>query len=230
MDAIRRTCLLAGSMVGVAALAALAHHRTDTGGRRSTPPDLEANIPKAWPGWAVLPAAPQLVNPQTKQLLDKLYSEVVSRTYVSANQYAVMLSVAYGHDQRGGLEAHRPEVCYPAQGFLLHEQLDSTLTTAYGEIQARRLRTSLGARIEPITYWFAMADLLAASAWDRRVAQARALLTGSIPDGILLRVSSIDPDPQRAWRVQEQFINTMLSAMPSTTRERVLGRGTSAVG
>lgn len=230
MDALRRACLLTTGMVGVAALAAVAKHRTDTGGRRSTPPNLEANIPATWQGWQLLPAAPQVVNPQTKQLLDKLYSEVVTRTYINAEKYAVMLSVAYGHDQRGGLEAHRPEVCYPAQGFLLHEQLDATLATPFGEVQARRLRTSLGARIEPITYWFAMADLLNASAWDRRVAQARALLTGSIPDGILMRVSSIDPDPLRAWRVQGQFINTMLNATPPTTRDRLLGRQTGSVG
>ena len=32
--------------------------------------------------------------------------------------------MAYGDDQRGGLQAHRPEVCYPAQGFKVTSQAD----------------------------------------------------------------------------------------------------------
>ncbi len=224
MDALRRAYLLSGCMVGVAALAAAAKHQTDASGQRAVPPNLDANIPKAFESWQVLATAPQLVNPQTKQMLDKLYSEVVSRTYINAQPYAVMLSVAYGHDQRGGLEAHKPEVCYPAQGFVLHEQFDAPFDSPHGVIQTRRLRTSLGARLEPITYWFASADTMAATAWDRRVAQMRGVITGSIPDGILFRVSSIDSDPRRAWRMHEQFITTLLDAVPSGTRDRLLGR------
>jgi EpsI family protein len=40
--------------------------------------------------------------------------------YVNASGYRIMLSLAYGSDQRGALQAHKPEVRYPAQGFTLH--------------------------------------------------------------------------------------------------------------
>ena len=60
-----------------------------------------------------------MVNPQTQELLDKLYSEVLTRVYVNASGYRIMRSLAYGFDQRGAMQAHMPEVCYPAQGFIL---------------------------------------------------------------------------------------------------------------
>ena len=50
-----------------------------------------------------------------------------------------MLSMAYGDDQRGGLQAHRPEVCYPAQGFKLGKVEDGSLSTSFGNIEVRRL-------------------------------------------------------------------------------------------
>ena len=79
---------------------------------------LEAIVPKAFGDWASCPnEAAQVVNPQTQELLDKFYSQILTRTYVNKHGYRIMLSLAYGDDQRGGLQAHRPEVCYPAQGF-----------------------------------------------------------------------------------------------------------------
>ncbi len=221
-QAQRRAIVLATGMAGVAALAAAARHRASQG-QRAEPPDLKSNIPLIFGGWQFVAAAPQLVNPQTQQMLDALYSEVVARTYVDAQRYHVMMSVAYGNDQRGGLEAHRPEVCYPAQGFVLQDQRDDVLATRFGAVQVRRLRTAMGTRQEPITYWFAMAQTQNASAFDKRMSRLRALLTGSIPDGILMRVSSIDADPQRAWRNHDAFLAALLDALPGATRSRLMG-------
>src|SRR6267378_4531886 len=87
-------------------------------------------------------------------LLDKLYSQILTRTYVNSAGYRIMLSLAYGSDQRGSLQAHKPEVCYPAQGFALQANEAASIATSYGAIPVRRLLTSLGARKEPVTYWF----------------------------------------------------------------------------
>jgi len=51
--------------------------------------------------------------------LDKLYSQILNRVYVNATGYRIMLLLAYGSDQHGSLQADKPEVCYPAQGFAL---------------------------------------------------------------------------------------------------------------
>src|SRR5688572_1375910 len=120
---------------------------------------LDSAIPKQFGVWREEPVRTvQLVDPQAQALLDKLYSQTLMRTYVDDKGYRVMLSMAYGDDQRGGLQAHKPEVCYPAQGFSLRSNVPSELTTPFGRVPVRRLDTQLGARLEPVTYWFAFGD------------------------------------------------------------------------
>ena len=120
---------------------------------------LDAIVPKEFGDWREVPEqSVAVVNPQTKELLDKLYSQILTRTYVNSQGYQIMLSMAYGDDQRGDLQAHKPEVCYPAQGFSLHSNDESQLATPFGPITARRLSTSMGPRHEPVTYWFTVGD------------------------------------------------------------------------
>lgn len=165
----------------------------------------------------------QMVNPQTKELLDKLYSQILTRTYVNTDGYKIMLSLAYGSDQRGGMQAHKPEVCYPAQGFTLKSNAPGMLTTVFGEIPVRRLDTALGARQEPVTYWFTVGDRVVGGTIYKRLVEMRYGLTGQIPDGLLFRASSIDPDPARAYRAHEQFVNQMLQSIPPANRQRLSG-------
>jgi len=187
---------------------------------------LEAMVPVAFGDWREQRQNfSQVVNPQTKELLDKLYSQILTRTYVNADGYRIMLSIAYGNDQRGDLQAHKPEVCYPAQGFTLKTNEAATLKTGFGGIPVRRLDTFLGPRPEPVTYWFTMGDRAVDSAFYKRLVQLRYGLTGQIPDGMLFRVSSIDPDPARAYRVQEQFVEQLLQSIPSADRRRLSGLG-----
>ncbi len=185
---------------------------------------LEAIVPKGFGEWTELPdKSVQVVNPQTQQLLDKLYSQILTRTYVNKDGYRIMLSLAYGDDQRGGLQAHRPEVCYPAQGFKLGTVQDGPLPTRYGSIDARRLTTSLGTRNEPVTYWLTTGDQVVKTALEKRIAQIRLGLTGQIPDGLLFRVSSIDPDNARGFAMQQKFAADMMNAVPPSTRKQLSG-------
>ena len=186
---------------------------------------LESAIPRQFGDWREAPLGfIQVVNPQTQELLDKLYSQVLTRTYVNANGYRIMLSIAYGSDQRGAMQAHKPEVCYPAQGFALIGKVeDGLLATAYGNIEVRRLNTSLGARNEPVTYWLTVGDQIIRSALDKRMAQIRLGLTGQIPDGLLFRVSSIDNDAARGFAMQQKFTADMMASVPSETRRQLSG-------
>lgn len=189
---------------------------------------LELTVPKRFGDWQVEPQRiVQVVNPQTQELLAKLYTEVLSRTYVNGTGYRVMLSLAYGSDQRGSLQAHKPEVCYPAQGFALHRNQAGVLATSYGEIPVRRLYTTLGSRSEPVTYWFVVGDTAVQSKLQKRLVELRMGLTGRIPDGLLFRVSSIDADPARAYALQDQFVRELLQAVPPEARKRLSGLGDS---
>jgi EpsI family protein len=185
---------------------------------------LENVVPQRFGDWRMLPPeSAQVVNPQTKELLDKLYSQILSRTYEHASGYRVMLSLAYGDDQRGDLQAHKPEVCYPAQGFTLHTNTESSVATPFGPIGARRLTTSYGPRKEPVTYWFTVGDQAIKSKFQQRMVEIRLGLTGQIPDGLLFRISSIDPDAERAFRMQDAFVADLLQAVPQRDRSRLSG-------
>ena len=134
-----------------------------------------------------------------------------------------MLSLAYGDDQRSGLQAHRPEVCYPAQGFRLDHIEDGTLATPLGGIDVRRMHTVLGERVEPVTYWLTVGDQIVKTQFEKRMAEFRLGLTGQIPDGLLFRISSIDRDPTRAFEMHQKFAGEMMEAVPPKTRKRLGG-------
>jgi EpsI family protein len=185
---------------------------------------LDASVPKGFGEWLELPDQnTQVVNPQQREVINVLYSQVLSRTYVNKAGYRIMLSLAYGDDQRGGLAAHRPEVCYPAQGFKLDQVEDGSLATSLGNIEVRRMRTALGERTEPVTYWLTVGDQIVKSKFEKRVAEFKLALTGQIPDGLLFRVSSIDRDPSRAFAMQQKFVAEMMDAVPAKVRKRLGG-------
>ena len=187
---------------------------------------LDAAIPKQFGQWREEPAQTvAVVNPQTQQLLDKLYSQILVRTYVDAQGYRVMLSLAYGDDQRGGLQAHKPEVCYPAQGFTVHKNVAAAIETPFGVVPGRRLGTQAGARVEPVTYWFAVADRAVTSRFEHRMAEIRLGLTGQVPYGLLFRVSSIDGNADRAYREHDRFVGALLAAVSASDRATLSGLG-----
>jgi EpsI family protein len=139
-----------------------------------------------------------------------------------------MLSVAYGADQTGALTAHKPEVCYPAQGFKLEALSQGSLVTPLGSVEVVRLQTSLRQRHEPVTYWFTQGDQVVKNQLDRRVAQVRAYLTGEIPDGILFRVTSIDATPENAFARQQKFVADLVPFLRPKDLRRLTGLATTA--
>lgn len=220
------------SLMCVTSVAGIAARPTSTAADRGKGISLETAVPRSFGDWTELQdQGVQVVNPQTQELLNKLYSQVLTRSYVNKQGYRIMLSMAYGDDQRGGLQAHRPEVCYPAQGFKLAKVEDGTLATAFGNIDVRRLSTNLGSRSEPVTYWLTVGDQIIKNKFDKRIMEIRLGLTGQIPDGLLFRISSIDNDTARGYAMQQKFAADMMTAVPAAARKQLSGLGaTSAAG
>jgi len=189
-------------------------------------PKLETAVPKQFGEWAeVREQSGQIVDPQTQKLLDSIYDQLLTRTYANKQGYRIMLSMAYGSDQRGGLQAHRPEVCYPAQGFKVSTLQDGDLDTSSGAIHVRRLTTNMGPRDEPVTYWLTVGDHVIRNQFDKRLMEFRLALTGQIPDGLLFRISSIDKEPGRAFTMQQRFVADLMGAVPTETRRQLSGLG-----
>ncbi|MBV5336464.1 MAG: EpsI family protein, partial [Deltaproteobacteria bacterium] len=84
------------------------------------PINLQTLVPTAFGDWREeVQTSAMIVDPQQKETIDKIYKQTLSRTYINASGERVMLSLAYGDDQRDSMQLHYPEVCYPAQGFQL---------------------------------------------------------------------------------------------------------------
>ena len=218
-----RTLIVFVAMVTTAALAHWATpttHLSDVLGK----PDLEKIFPGEFSGWRVdARAAMVLPSPQTQAILDSIYNQTLSRTYINAAGDRVMLSVAYGGDQSDATRAHLPEVCYPAQGFQITANSTGQLDLAGRSVNTRLLMSKLGQRNEPITYWLIVGDRVTLSRTDQKLTQFRLGLKGLIPDGMLVRVSSIDSDMARGHRVQARFLADMAMAFPEISRDRVFG-------
>ena len=219
-----RAAIVAACMVAAAALTFWGRptaYLTDQIGR----PDLNALFPPEFGRWRVdASQAVVLPSPDVQAQLSAIYNQVLTRTYVNLEGNRIMLSVAYGGDQYDGTSAHRPEACYPAQGFAITFNQKSVQQIVQGNLGVRTLVAKLGTRNEPITYWVVVGNQIATTGIEQKLAQMRYGIRGVIADGMLVRVSSIDLDRDRALGLQSGFITELAAAMPEPGRSRVFGK------
>lgn len=186
--------------------------------------DLEIMIPTEFGDWRVDKSIiPLQVDAETQAMLDKIYNQTLSRTYVNSIGERIMLSVAYGGDQSDNLAVHKPEVCYYAQGFEIMKTYADELLTQYGKLPIKRLLAVKGYRNEPITYWVTVGNKAVLPGIDEKLQQLKYGLTGNVPDGMLVRVSSIDADNTKAYQLQTVFIQDLLFAVNVNERARLIG-------
>jgi EpsI family protein len=186
--------------------------------------DLNASVPQKFGDW-VVDATMVPVNPSPVQqaTLEQTYDQMVNRTYVNPQGQRVMLSMAYGSAQTNELRAHRQEVCYGAQGFQISQLGPVLLPLAGQQIKATRMVATAGRRIEPVTYWFTMGDQVVLSYTDRQVTQLRYALSGVIPDGYLMRLSSIGDNPETEYALQMSFATDLFAALPAQLKRKLVG-------
>ena len=186
--------------------------------------DLERVIPRTFGPWQEeKQSSVQIVDPEQKKMLDQIYSQMLSRTYVNAKGYRIMLSLAYGNDQTRDMQVHRPEVCYVAQGFQVGGGQKIELKVNGYSIPAMQLETRLEKRIEPVTYWVRVGSEIARGNIELGLARISYGIRGQIADGLLFRVSSIDGDAASAYAEQEEFVDELIKAMPLEARPAIIG-------
>ena len=189
---------------------------------------LEQMIPVRFGDWVVDPAvAPLTPDPEQQGVLEKIYDQTLSRTYIDPAGRRVMLSIAYGGDQSKSLQLHLPEVCYLAQGFEMVSEHDGVLWTRHGAMPVRRLVARLNERIEPITYWITIGDQATRSGIGRKLRRLAYGLSGEVPDGMLVRVSTISGDAGAAYGLQDRFVADLLGALGPGDRAHLIGRDAS---
>ena len=186
--------------------------------------DLEWIVPATFGDWRIDPdIVPVAPSPDVQAKLDRIYRQVTSRTYVSSSGERMMLTIAHGGDQSDALKAHRQEVCYAAQGFSIDSVGHGTLEAAGRAIPVTRMLAVRGDRSEPVTYWFTMGDRVVLGRLERLRVQLGSGLAGRIPDGMLVRISSISDDAGRAYAAQQAFAGELFAAMRPQDAARFVG-------
>jgi len=143
------------------------------------------------------------------------YDQVVTRVYQARGLPTIMLLLAYGSTQGGSLQLHRPETCYPGQGFKLSAFADMTLHPSAGQsIAARTFTASRDDRIERLIYWTRIATSFPRSTAEEYRAIIGSVLHGVVPDGILVRFSTIGSDIAESDRALTAFAAALI-ALPA---------------
>ena len=215
-----------GALMLTSAALAMALKPSERMADERPPISLEKIVPRQFGEWHLDDSmVPVSVSADVQARLDEIYSQTLSRTYANDQGQRIMLSIAYGADQSGdGNQVHRPEFCYTAQGFQLLSSRVGQLITAYGVLPVRRLLAVQGPRNEPITYWITIGDKATLPGVQRKLNQLRYGLTGVVPDGMLVRVSSINPDTDSAYELQAEFVRDLLDSMDPQARVRAAGK------
>jgi len=186
---------------------------------------LESAIPLKFGDWQVNSSVmPVIPSPDVQANLDKTYDQLVNRTYVNSSGQMMMLSIGYGSVQNAKLRTHRQEVCYTAQGFTV-EQIHSALVSVHGKtVSATQMFAVKDRRNEPVTYWFTMGDQIVHSYLSRQIVQLKYAFSGYIPDGFLVRISSLSTHPELAYPLQIEFINELITAVDPIVATKLLGK------
>lgn len=159
---------------------------------------------------------------------DNPYDEVVMRSYADGQGHTVMLAIAYAREQRQEVKVHRPDLCYPSQGYAIVSRQRVQLPTVRdgrGPIELVRLLTRRQATYEAVVYLLRTDDDYGQAMWDGRLAILRAGLAGRVADGALLRlsmrVSSASAAPG-AFAQLDALVPALLDEMPAPARERLV--------
>ncbi len=216
--------LLIGLVMVAAAIFALTFEPTMQRNNQGPKVELESMIPKQFGEWHLEEVAiPMIASPEQEELLKKIYSQILTRTYINNLGQRIMLSVVYGDGMDRQMDVHRPEVCYPAQGFSVSQYSDQVVSTLFGSLSVRRMVATNGPRVEPISYWIKIGDRTVSNTFERKLQKLKRVFIGGVESGMLARVSSIEKDQVLAYKEQEAFIIAMLQAMPAEQRKQLIG-------
>ncbi|MDX1365987.1 exosortase-associated protein EpsI, B-type [Pseudomonas sp.] len=188
--------------------------------------DLQTLVPKRIGEWVMDEREGiKVVNPQANAAVSAIYQQVLSRHYVNTqNGNVVMLSIAYGADQSYGHDLHVPDVCYPAGGFQIVQRTDSQLQLGDNlNLPTRRLIAQRAQRREPLTYWVVVGERAVTGAVAAKLAALRYGMQGVVPDGMIIRVSTVGLPDKQAFVEQDAFAAEMLSNLPARWKSKITG-------
>ena len=216
-----RRAFLAGGAMALAGGAGIAAQPRRLEQMNSGVP-LAGLVPETIGGWRV-DSEEGVVLPEA-DVPDQLYDAVLARSYAGSDLPAIMLSIAHGGAQSMSMTLHRPETCYAAAGFTVVALGEASWPIAAGAALPGRVMTARREdRTEQVGYWRRISDAFPTSRLgELRVIAARNI-AGVIPDGVLVRFSTVDADAARGRRAIAGFATALSAALDPAGRALLLG-------
>lgn len=216
----RRALLVGGAMALTAAGAYAATPRRAE--RRLARHKLGDLVPRAVGPWTA--TTPAGVVTATEELENKDgYDQLLTRVYQAAGLPSIMLLIAYGSTQGGTLQLHRPETCYPGQGFALERFADADFRFPGADVRARRFTARRDERVERLVYWTRIAASFPRNTAEEYSAIFRSVVGGVVPDGVLVRLSTTDADGEAADRALDDFLRRSIADAGGLGRRVLIG-------
>jgi EpsI family protein len=228
-SAASRRAFLIGSVLAAGAAVALAakpRHSED----RLLRHNLADLIPRTIGPWAVTTMAGMIVATEDQAAPAEGYDQLLTRVYRADGLPTIMLLLAYGSTQGGSLQLHRPETCYPGQGFRLDAFSDVDLDVGIGNpVHARRFTARRDDRVERLTYWTRISDRFPTNTAEEYASIIASVARGSVPDGLLVRASSLEGDQRGIDAALAQFVRAMVLGSGPAGRNLLVGDARGAV-
>lgn len=185
---------------------------------------LDALLPEQFGDWHHVPSDAIVTPESDDSLAAKLYSQSVGRLYQLPSGQGVMMLIAYGDTQSDQLQLHRPEVCYPAFGFNIVRSEAAAFRLGHGAVvPGRNLTASSPERTERISYWTRIGESLPQSGSEQRLAKLQMAWDGTVPDGVLVRISNIEASDTSAFALNERFAADLIASMSPASRPVLIG-------
>ncbi|WP_156167064.1 exosortase-associated protein EpsI, V-type [Sphingomonas sp. Ag1] len=186
--------------------------------------DADDVLPTSIGTWELAPAIDFIMPPDDERQAAAVYEDQVTRTFVNGVDPAIMFVLAYDRRQSGMLMVHRPESCYPGSGFTITSDRPVDIPLAPGLMpRGRFLSTQRDERVEQVLYWTRLGNEFPQSWDEERHFLAAQNLRGIAPDGTLVRVSSVDLDPESAYARLTQFAAAMYATAGRNGRALLAG-------
>lgn len=221
IDLSRRQLLFGSGMIGASLLAVA---RAPKAAKPLIGPGgLEKAIPRQLGDWQYA-SDNGLVTPPIDEVQARVYDQILTRNYVRDGGAPVMLLIAYGSGQTGLFTIHRPEACYPAQGFKLSGREDMPVALpGGGAVEGTFWTAQSDLRTEQLMYWTRIGDDFPRSWAMEHVAVVRANLARRLPDGVLVRLSVLTNDRDEAISAIRSFADALVGHVGPVGRKILLG-------
>jgi EpsI family protein len=166
-----------------------------------------------------------LILPDDADQPHDFYDQVFSRSYVAQGLPVIMLVIAYGAAQSGMMKVHRPEVCYASAGFSIHDLRPADVPQgAAPAITGQSFLAQRQDRVEQVLYWTRISDSFPRNLTAQRLVMLERGLHGVIPDGVLVRISTLGNSLASGHGAMEAFAQNLIVSASPLGKSILLGR------